>query len=680
MGWQGWTVFLFATLVMFYVQRVYPFFHPGGDSDGNIFIARHILHLPGGAFISSHGPGMALFLILTGVVPFNTWKLMMAAYAAMSVAMPCLLYSTLRLYSKYGAFLAALIIIMSGIPYAYSRVDSYDHLFLFLEFFTFFLIARYFYDARQYAKYLYFIVILFATMNLVKPLAAFLLIVFFSIVFFLSEVTKKNLVKAMCCYFAIMGLWVVFDRGFSVSSYPEWNQPDNLLQRRFAETYYQPSHYLFTPQLLGKPVVSQQDGPASNALYQAIIEYVHLHKNDLVSSLRVADIPKQLPYSLFGKYAHDPESLVKTIFQFPNAFYFNFIRKVVKEKWGRSGDGLLYLVAVEHGNTGFLGMVNYLWHYPSKLLTGPVVSMGWRNLLAVFSFAPLREQADFNILVRPQSVLQSLVRPDFGPYSGEFYAALRFFAREIPVSWQNTNYVFNRFSDPEILYNAILNFKAEPVLAASDLKNKIQNGDMTIVEGWYYTNFLGIYGPVLSSELFRRVVGEIISVYPSALFLFADNFLKEAFSFRKVDISSSLLNYDYRYFSETSPINYSLRVNDFTNLGPQLSAQLQHEIYPDKHSRFIAAAYSFIHYVSPWFSWAALFFFSFAILGRARYFALFLIGAYGYFVAVMTVFGNFGSDRYSDMFLWIPLMIVMLGFSSIFPVWKILAQHFNFKK
>src|SRR3990167_10344580 len=87
--WQFKLVFLSAVLIMAYMQLFYPFYDPGGDSDTDFFMARYLLHLPGGLYISSHAPGMAIFLILSGVIFLNSWKPLIFLYAVMSVAMPC---------------------------------------------------------------------------------------------------------------------------------------------------------------------------------------------------------------------------------------------------------------------------------------------------------------------------------------------------------------------------------------------------------------------------------------------------------------------------------------------------------------------------------------------------------------------------------------------------------------
>lgn len=90
--WQSWLVFAIAVAVMIYIQVVYPFFNPGGDSDTDFFMAKYLLGMNGGQYITAHNPGMALFLIASGTLLLNTWKGMIAIYAIMSVAIPCFIY------------------------------------------------------------------------------------------------------------------------------------------------------------------------------------------------------------------------------------------------------------------------------------------------------------------------------------------------------------------------------------------------------------------------------------------------------------------------------------------------------------------------------------------------------------------------------------------------------------
>jgi len=202
------------SLVMIYVQTVYPFFYPGGDSATDFFMARYILHLPGGLYISSHGPGMPIFLILSGVLPFGTWWIMIGLYAAMSVAIPCLIYGMIRPYSRLWAMIATVVVITGGVSYGYSRYDTYDQLFLFLEFLNFFLVTLYYRDAGKYKRFPYLIAAFMFIATLVKAIAALLFWIFLVSAFFVPKVNRRNLLGSAVCFVILMGFWGALDRSF----------------------------------------------------------------------------------------------------------------------------------------------------------------------------------------------------------------------------------------------------------------------------------------------------------------------------------------------------------------------------------------------------------------------------------------------------------------------------------
>ncbi|OGO90159.1 MAG: hypothetical protein A3F10_06330 [Coxiella sp. RIFCSPHIGHO2_12_FULL_42_15] len=655
MEWQFKLVFLLAILFMIYVQLYYPFFDPGGDSDTDFFMARYLLDRPGGLYISSHTPGMALFLIFSGVIFFETWKIMMVLYAAMSVAIPCMIYLTVRKYSRMGALLISIIVIGGSVPFAYSRVESYDHLFLFLEFLSILLVGLYFSNPSKYKRIPYVIALVMFGLTLVKPVAAFLYWIFLISSFFLKAINRKNILLATLSYLALMGVWVVLDRNVGNGNYPEWYRPQNLDQRRFAEIYFKAHHFNFISQLEGKPVVKLSDGLASKALYQATQEYVEKHEKEWAKP----DKPfNNMPYTFFGKFAGHPDQLVQEIFKKPNALYFNFIVSAAHEKWADRGDALLYSVASEQYATGLLGLAHYFSHNVMKLITGPVVSLGWRNLMAVYSFAPTRKNADWSVIVDLNSVPSMMLNPNAGLYSKEFFATVKFFMNDLPEYWEHTNSFFDKFhGQPDKLFNTTFS----PM------------GDVTLVEGWYYTLFMCIYGPVFSNELFTHVTLETMQQYPMTLLFFVDNFLKEALSFTKIAVS--VVPNWYQYFLNHSAINYSLRTNLEEHIGPNLYHELQPEIYPSIHSHLIATLYGWMHSIAPIFSAMAIFLLGIAAIGRARPLAIFLLLVYLNFVVVYATFGNFGCDRYSDIFILIPPMIIVIALGTVKEVWKMVSKN-----
>jgi hypothetical protein len=88
---------------------------------------------PGGQDVPSRGPGYALWLIVTGAAPFDWWWGLVASHLLMAILAPLVVYAALRRFTRYGAFMAALLLIASGLPWQMMNWVMVEHVFLFAE-------------------------------------------------------------------------------------------------------------------------------------------------------------------------------------------------------------------------------------------------------------------------------------------------------------------------------------------------------------------------------------------------------------------------------------------------------------------------------------------------------------------------------------------------------------------
>jgi hypothetical protein len=661
--WQAWVTVVCAVIAMAYVQWTVPFFHPpGGDSDRYFYMARYILKIPGGVYVQERPPGMPLLLILSGVF-FDTWAGLIAIFAAMSVAIPCLIYATLRRFGRNMAMMVALISILGMFAFAYSRLDASEHPFFFFEFLNILLISLWFKSPDRTDLPVWIAVIALVT-NLIRPVSIILFWIFVACGLVRSDANRKALGLATLVYIALTAAWAIVDRNAGLQSLPGWSAPANRIERRFAEAYFQRQHFIFERELQGEPTIQENHGPASQQLYGAVRSFL-IEKEPEWSNPRLkSSFTAFGDYSsiLFGRYAGDPEALVQAVFTQPNSAYFQVIRLAAASKWGAQASSHLRAVAAEYGHTGIFGLLRFFLNRPSLLITGPLPPLGWRNALAVFYFAPRREAKSWNVLVRSDSVPRMMITADAGPYSREFLASVAFFASDFPTSWINTNPLMKRFGgDPERLVASF----AEPGrlgYAPPSLMGDRQP-EAEIMEGWFNTMFVNFYGPVISDQLFANVVRETLHKNPASFLFFLDNFLNEVAFIKKFAVTEDL---SISNVTKSSDIYYDIRRIDGAGgpLPAGLLAKLPPKIEGDRNSHLIAFMYELFHLALPFIMLASVLFFPIAMLSESAPLAAFLGLMLVYLVAVLAIFGNFGAERYTDSFIMLPVMLAGLGIAA----------------
>ncbi len=636
--WQAHVVIVTALLAMAYVQAILPLYWGAGDPMDHYRLARLFLHKPDGLFIPWRPPGMALFLILTGVAWLDTFKVLVVLYAAMSAAIPVLIYVILRKYSSTWGMVAALIAIVGAVPFAYSRTVEPEQLFYFLHFVVLALIAAYF--ARPESPRLpYAIALAMFALNLVRPVAALYYWIFVGCAVVLVRRPLRHVALATAVYVGLMGGWALADRYWGASLFPTVYMPETAAQRVFGEVYYSGGSYQFVPERPPAPAITIGDGPASRQMYDGL-RWVVQAAPDLWEQPNA-----ERPYLLFARYAGHPETFVRAVASRPNFAYFDFLRHALQARYGGAGaERVMYGVAVEHGNTGARGIAGYFLHNPVKLLVGGLPPFGGRNLLGGLYFVQLKKTLGhiYSLTISEPDIIS----PANGPASTEFFRAVDFFARAYPDYWQHTNSFLSRFKrDPHGLLKAIFN----------------QHNPQGMYEGFWWDSFNKYYGVGPADRLFYRVAVETIRVYPHALVLFWDNALHIALIRPLGAVSerhTSAAEFWGSVLTNHGALAEEVRQNDPTGLAPGLARELRGTVHYDKR---ISLAYGTMHLWAPFFVIATLALFAFCLVGPASYLAAFLGAAFAYQVAVDAVFGNLSAARYEDVFVLLPVILACLG-------------------
>jgi len=105
-------------------------------------------------FIYYRPPGYPVFLLITGLIHLDTFRWTLLASALIGIGCPLLLYATIAPIGRVYAIVAALVYIVSTLPFSYSHVFLADHLYTVLVLGVLFAVCRGFYRTSAMSLYL----------------------------------------------------------------------------------------------------------------------------------------------------------------------------------------------------------------------------------------------------------------------------------------------------------------------------------------------------------------------------------------------------------------------------------------------------------------------------------------------------------------------------------------------
>lgn len=647
------------------------FWWGGSDHLGHLLLAYKWLGIADGAHIPYRTPGMAMFLVLTGVPIFDSWAGLIAAYALLGIGMPLLVYYALAPYSRAAAIVAAAAILGSGLTLGYSKTGNSEQLFHFLHFLCICFAARYFH--RPSGRILGALTVGLFALCLVRPVAALYFWVFVFVALIVASLQRRSLrplVLATLAYMGFMAAWALAGRHYGADTLPASFGAVTRSDRAIGEVYFGSPEYSVTARAPA-PAISPSAGPASAELFRVL--QAHVVAN--AAKWETSSDPYR-PKAFFAAKAADPRALAQEILSRPNFVYFDAIRVAARDALGPRADELLMEVAGEHGAVGIGGAFRYLRRNPIRLLVGGVPPFGNWNFLGLFLQTRLRYQAEPKrmysltagtvdidleasrmyassptperlraVAAIPPLSAVDIVLPSNGPATRELLAASRLFIDNFPAYWEDSN-----------------PWLAEVAGRPDELQKRIFYPEYAqetgIYQGFLYDAMTKYFGFARADRLYNQVAWEAVRAYPFSLAIIWDNALRIMLIRTFGDIRSRLSEPPYSLWGD---ILYMSRRTDYTSLPPGLARELPREIWPTETVKRIAKAYAVAHLVSFAFVIVSAIVLIPALLSRGAPFVAFLALAYAYHVAVISVYGNFGAPRYYDVFAWIPMLIAVLG-------------------
>jgi hypothetical protein len=438
------------------------------DSTQYLANARNLAASPLKSYTDHRPPGYPLFLALTGVTRFDTFRGLVAAQALLGLAVPALVYLTLLPVGRAPALATGLASIAMPIPFIYANMVMTEQVNLFLQFLFVFLAARYLAGGRPPAALGLATLTAFA-MVLTRPAAGLVFWVFLPVALLARPRRLREPLLAACLYCGLLVGWSAVDwlllghcdrlpHAVRISS--------ARVEQRFAETYFLTWSRSFEDYEHPRALITPEAGPASRALYACLARVVR-QRPALWSS---------------GAFAGNPDGLLKELFLRPNADACNFIVAAVSGELGPQAAAELFAaVPREYGQTGLRGLLAHLSLGVSSRLGG--TSLFWQAYTAGRHHGAYDPDRPFR-----------LIRPENGPATRQLYQAVETYGLSAGG--------YDRDAARAFLEGAEADSYADIWNAAWQL-----------------------YGSAATDRLLRDVALEAFRAYPKAVLLFWDNFL-----------------------------------------------------------------------------------------------------------------------------------------------------------
>jgi hypothetical protein len=642
--WQFIVVLALSVAATSIIQYNGRFWYGGSDHSDYYNYAQIILgRMPGYVAPQWRTPGMGIFYILSGTVLFDTWKGFIALYALFSVAIPLLIYLIVRPRSRNLALLAALITILSAIPYVYSMNAFSDHLHFFLHAAMLLLCVSFLRRERGHGLLAVAIALTGAYANMVRPVSALLFWIFVAVALVARPRQWRSLVLSCGVYITAMAVWVWWDRDYGTNLgaspamfFPLPNHLPTKAERRLAEAYFSRSGLTYATS-----DEAAQRHPRTAELRQTLHRFLFAHPEEWEprQNLKPTDFDFT-PTDLFGKYMNDPDMLLDRLFVDPNILYFAFIVRATHIMLGQDpGLELIRGVASEHGTVGIHGFVSALGRNPGLLIVGPLPNLSARSLVNIVLWSKVR---DCVLRVCSVSVPEVVLDPNFGPGSRRFIGLVEQLARDYPL--YASAYYKGALDD---IHRDLTTGGGSDVYRISD----IENLSYTFLT-WYLST-------VAAGRLYLDVALEVFRAYPKFLLLFYDNFLDVTV------IRGLRVSMDFETLSHMSDARYSFSPENKLGLTPGLASELKPPAPYNGVWKTAGMLNVLVYFASPIFLAILILALPLlhhrAIMGECVY----LILTYLYAVVAISVFAS-SQMRYEATFYLLPLVIACMIFGQAY--------------
>jgi hypothetical protein len=450
--------------------------HPQFNADSAQYLdnARNLTAQYHESYDPHRPPGYPLFLALTGVTRFETFRGLVAAQALLALAIPFLVYFTLLPIGRRLALATGIAAAALPMTWVYASLVMTEQLNLFLQFLFVFLAARHLSAGRPPA-FLWAATLTAFVMTITRPAAGLTFWAFLPIAALAAPRRLRQPLLAAGLYCSLLLGWSAVDWlwfGHAGRLSGSVGVSQSLVELPFAETYLSTWSRNFEDYEHPRPLITPGRGPASRALYDCLSR---------VLREKPAAWIFRSPRTLFGDYVGRPDAVLAEMFLRPSPFYFNFICETLTAELGaKAAADLFRALPREYGRTGVRGLLaNLSLGVPSHL---GGASLFWQAYVAGAHHGCYDPDHPFR-----------LVRPENGPATRQLYRTVETFGQTSIKLYSTAQAVME---DPDA--------NNHPIIWAAAREQ---------------------YGSAASDRLLRDAALEAFRAFPRSTLLFWDNFL-----------------------------------------------------------------------------------------------------------------------------------------------------------
>ncbi|HEY5997821.1 MAG TPA: glycosyltransferase family 39 protein [bacterium] len=574
------------------------------DSVQYLSIARKLVGQGQASTLVNRPPGYPLLMVLTGVTWLDSLRWLIGVQALLGLAIPPLVYLTLRPLGRPAALGAGLAVALTPIPCIYAGMVMSDQLSMFLLALFAYFASRYLTRERP-ARFLALATVTALAMVLTRPASGLVFWMLFAVAAATGPRRLRAPLTAAALYCAALVAWSGADwllTGCADALPRGESRAAHRAGLRFEEAYLHTWRQRFEDYGKPRPFIVPANGPSTRVLYQCLWE-----------ALRQGPVPQWVSRSSrarLGVRAQDPGALLQEFFLNPNPVFLSYIVDTVKGRMGPAAAEEVFAgVARESGRGGWRGLAANLSLGVSSRMAG--LSLLWEAFIAGRHHGGYDAERPFR-----------LVRAENGPATRQLYEAL--------ASYGELTGDYDRAAAPAFIERP----------GAGSLDHVM-------------TATTQVYGPGAADRLMRDVAIEAFRAYPAAVLLFWDNFVVLAAGPGEVHYTA-----DRRSTDLPGPLYLSSGLD-------RLPETMRREAGGDKPpTPIFDALYRVIHLLRPLLLVACLVLLPFAWAGPARPLAVLLVLLALSQYAVVAVMSQ-PHGRFSDPVYLLIVMAVAIGAAGV---------------
>jgi len=266
---------------------------------------------PFNSYIFMRTIGYPLLMLISGLPYSNSFNVLLLLQFAMAISMPILLYRSVNLVINNSrfAFGCAIFLILSLLPFVYSKAIMSEQVFMFMIFFVAYRLILYY--RTETRKDLIYLIASLIILTLIRPSAnLFFILIFLHSMLFIRKHIATWLISLLL-FFTMMSCIST-----TLLLYGTVPHIQGTIAHKINETLF---YHLY---LKG---FDEADETAAKNLYTAQIKY--LTRQYAINTR--ASQPHLLPKSIFSPLHTDLDLFINQVFTEPNLLYYGYLRSAL---------------------------------------------------------------------------------------------------------------------------------------------------------------------------------------------------------------------------------------------------------------------------------------------------------------------------------------------------------------